>query len=348
MGLYQFPSTKRVERKQACVACGTPSGMQVGLVDYIGLQDVDIVQCPNCGLISHDPIADMKTFQEGCNKLYRIQQSHSDKKQTLQGFKRAFRNGNFFARKYLSAYWGKNFDAKILEVGSGDGYFLQGVKNQFPKSRIHYLDLASELMPYYKEYFDCVTHCGELESLEGHDESFDLIVFRDLLEHVRNPLVFLNEAYKKLKAGGRIFFITPNGKEDLWMTFQRFEKTYDRKLWLLNHIHFFLPESLDFLLKKSQFQRELSFKYGLKHHKKGYGVDDFFEFEKENVPELPPNVPALKELWAHNPEDIRKSPLNNGGWLSYLYCHTQRGEIEKTGYEAPEGHEFFVVAKKPN
>ena len=210
------------------------------------------------------------------------------------------------------------------------------------------IDIVDELIPYYRAHHDCEPVLGEFNAAMFEDGQFDLVIFRDLLEHVRNPFLFLQNVNQVLALNGRAFFITPNGKEDFWMINQRFLKTRGRSLLLLNHFHYFLPETLERMLKDSGFSVEKGFKFGLKQHRKGLGWKDFTEFDNPTVPGLPDGrtPTSVHEVWKHEPAEVRNRLLSNLGALSRIYSGFADSERERTPFVSPKGHEFFVLAEK--
>lgn len=348
LDFYQFPSFGHSNRKDNCHLCGKTEGHLVGKMNYIGLGNYDMVQCPQCGLICFDPIPTSEIVQKGCELLYRHQQSSLRKDKVLRGFARSYRRGGYFARKYLKKHF-KNYPSiQLLEVGAGDGYFSQGIKKVLPKTEISYIDIVPDLVNYYQKHFSCETFAGEFHQEAFSNKKFDIIILRDLLEHLRDPTDFLKQANKVLNRNGHIFFITPNGKEDFWLCSQRYLHTQKEHLILLNHFHYFLPESLNYLLSHTGFKLEVGFKYGLKGHKKGLGHKEIKDFKKEAPPkekELK-NAPSITEVWKHDPKFISKQILHNQGVFSKLYGLVSDTEKSIVNFFAPEGHEFFVLAKK--
>lgn len=344
---FRFPDSGDKQRKTPCALCGASAGALVGKMNYIGLEHMDIVQCLHCGLISVDPIPSLAVVKEGCEKLYEIQQSSMERKKIIRGFRRSFRQGGYFARHYLKKHLQMS-EPKILEIGSADGYFSQGIKHHYPKSEIHYVDIVEDLVRYYRGHFECKARSGEFNSKLFPNTKFDLIIMRDVLEHSCDPVQLLKAAYESLAPGGMLYFVTPNAQEDLWMANQRFIKQQDESLQLLNHFHFFLPGTLDRLLQEAGFSKELAFKYGLKGHKQGLGHKDFSGFNPE---EAPKDVRKLEKrlsmrYWRHHPTEVTWHWLYNNGVLSRLYSFFADREKEVVNFNAPEGHSFFVLAKK--
>ncbi len=51
---------------------------------------------------------------------------------------------------------------------------------------------------------------GVIETANFKSESFDVITFFDVIEHVRDPETFLKNVHKLLKVSGKIFLVTPS------------------------------------------------------------------------------------------------------------------------------------------
>ncbi len=96
-------------------------------------------------------------------------------------------------------------NAKILDIGCGDGeYTSLFCKNG---NEVIGLDLKNYVKPEYKK-FEFVK--GNAKDLPFPNESFDLVISFDVIEHVEDDEAFLAEAYRVVKKRGRILLETPN------------------------------------------------------------------------------------------------------------------------------------------
>ena len=102
---------------------------------------------------------------------------------------------------------------RVLEVGCALGFLLAPLRDAG-------LDVAgvdaSPFAAYYASTrygLDVVT--GTLEDVAYPGASFDLVIQKDLLEHVSHPRRHLAETHRILRPGGALWLITPNGEANL-------------------------------------------------------------------------------------------------------------------------------------
>ncbi len=102
---------------------------------------------------------------------------------------------------------------KILEIGSGSGMLVMYLR----KKGIEAFGIepednslkASEIL-FEKNGVESCIKKGFGEKLPYSDETFDLIVSFQVLEHTQNPLKVLEECKRVLKKEGIIYFVIPN------------------------------------------------------------------------------------------------------------------------------------------
>ncbi len=108
---------------------------------------------------------------------------------------------------------------KLLEIGAGVGTFLVTARTKYQINAFGIEPSKDEFSPFseisqtlLKEYnlpHDIVIS-GAAEKLPFSDNSFDLIYSTNVLEHVQNPKLVLEESVRVLKPGGFLQFVIPN------------------------------------------------------------------------------------------------------------------------------------------
>jgi len=107
---------------------------------------------------------------------------------------------------------------KVLEIGSGTGHVIQIVKQMFPDCHYTAVDIDESLLEIAKQKGadEIVISTGEPLSLPYEDNSFDLVLMMEVLEHLYKPEEALKEA--KRLCGDHFIASVPN--EPLWRVLQ--------------------------------------------------------------------------------------------------------------------------------
>ncbi len=136
---------------------------------------------------------------------------------------------------------------KILDIGAGDGLFLDRLGPNFEKfaieGSIHTRNLLIEKGINVLQNFD--------EALEKNVGTFDLIVMFQVLEHIAEFNVFLENIQKLLKPKGKFIVSVPNKAS----IFEK-EKYIPRADMIPNHINKWSEKSLAFALNKANLSVE--------------------------------------------------------------------------------------------
>ncbi|NQT75650.1 MAG: class I SAM-dependent methyltransferase [Candidatus Omnitrophica bacterium] len=157
--------------------------------------------------------------------------------------------------KYLCAFFMSRFtsltlvpfhgEGKILDVGCYNMLYLHLLKNlgwdvQGVEIDRNACRLAMEL--------DISTFCGELENAGFAEESFDVVRFNQVLEHIPDPKKTINEAKRVLKKGGRLYISVPNARSLARLLFG--------DIWLgpAGHVQGFSPRSATYLCRHLGFK----------------------------------------------------------------------------------------------
>lgn len=118
----------------------------------------------------------------------------------------------------------------LLEIGCGEG---RGVETLLPLANSYVgIDKIGEVISGLRQRFSGVDfRQAVIPPFEGfEDESFDTIVSFQVIEHIQDDRLFLQEIYRMLKPGGKAVISTPNNTH-----------TLSRNPW---HIREYVPQEL--------------------------------------------------------------------------------------------------------
>ena len=145
---------------------------------------------------------------------------------------------------------------RVLDVGCSTGYLAKALGEQGNVvSGIEYHQAsADKARPFLADLV-----VGDLEAADIYDSfpdaSFDVVVFGDVLEHLRDPLPVLRRSRRLLAPGGSVVISVPNvahGDVRLSLLAGRFDYR-DTGLLDETHVRFFTRDNLDRFLRQAGF-----------------------------------------------------------------------------------------------
>lgn len=201
---------------------------------------------------------------------------------TLQG---PYRHHLLKRRNYLETVLKKYSEKKaigtLLDLGCGDGtnsvWLRHHTKNLFASD----YNILRLLRAKGQDVIDEIV-LADITYYPAADETFDVIFFNHVLEHIPNDTKALSEVYRILKKGGMCILGVPNEGALWWQLAYKFQP---ESLKNSDHVHFYTVKSLRPKLLASKFKiREVkSLGWGLPHwdydcRVRGYKfLDDWFE-----------------------------------------------------------------------
>lgn len=210
---------------QSCLACG-------GKLNLLGeATDKQIFVCPKCGL----------GMTVGTFKKEQYHDYHRD----ATYIKAADQFRNIF-RKRLDIISKLGAKGKVLEVGSSTGLFLSLLRERGWEV-LGVEPSATSSSTARKKDLPILNTTFELANLKAN--SFDVVIFNHVLEHMEDPKNALKKARTLLKKDGIIFIDVPNFAS----LSARMRKTGWRYLLPKEHRWHFTPTSLFLLLEQSGF-----------------------------------------------------------------------------------------------
>lgn len=344
-------SGKETEREENCTICNEKRGLIIGTVDYWDIKTSHLVRCSNCNHIQLDPMLTDEETAKGCYAYY-IEETlrtsaHEQQRNCVRNFRRGVIFGHSLKRKKISP-------RSVLELGPGSGYFLAGLQFVFPNIEITVMDINEEILNFNKNHHHYKTILAVPDIFAPECESkFDLIIGRDILEHVSNVSNVISNVQKYLIVGGHFHFITPNGHEDVWKHYLTHLIAKMPSELLINHVNYFDGRGLNNLLQKNGLIPIQYYTYRIKTTLKGRG----WKISKKGMSSVSKkknaNLFIHKKVHEIDVKEVVKSDLLNqwyirkeAPWLTYIYSIYQHGNIFKINPNRNIGHEIFGLFRK--
>lgn len=268
-----------------------------GMSGYVLDTKYDVYECSNCGSSFVDPMSNLKEEYDLIYGKENVKDAVYNYYYYVASGVKNLRNPLKVLSEYTAIYWGvlKAFrdneikeGAKILEVGSGLGYFTYALNKAGYEARgLEYSETATS---FANEFFDNNYTQGTIEEYaKNNKEKYDVVVATEVIEHVESPESFIGAFLEVLKPGGKIIITTPN--KDVHPKGTVWETDYAPK-----HLWWFTENGLKVIAD---------------HFGKSFSSVDFTEYKRSRLYNIPtgvpfkaPNMPAIV--------DIRGAMLNKG------------------------------------
>jgi len=141
-------------------------------------------------------------------------------------------------------------NSRVLDVGAGTGHLARSVRRRLPEIDMHCVEESETLRDRLEHQGFAVSK--NLDSIPS-DRSFDAVLLIEVIEHVADPIDFLDRVRKRLDPEGQIFLTTPCGE---LRNERRVANAYDTP----EHVQFFTEKSLRLAVKKAGF-RDITYEY---------------------------------------------------------------------------------------
>jgi SAM-dependent methyltransferase len=137
---------------------------------------------------------------------------------------------------------------RLWEIGSAYGFFLETAKKTF---RVAGCDISGHAVQYAREKLHLNVREGNYLDLPAPKKPYDIVCLWDTVEHLREPHLYIEKAYKELRPGGTLALSTG----DIGSLNARWKKDKWRLIHPPSHLHYFSSQSMDTLLRRLGFGR---------------------------------------------------------------------------------------------
>ena len=237
----------------ACNLCGSSD-----IENYADFGKYRLQKCSSCGLLFTDQHSiDMSSlyskdyfdgvhgnFFADCKKDYVTRIGKSKKLQNFQHVLKKIKE--------------TKATGKFMDIGCATGVFLDMAQKE--GYDVTGVDVSDFACAYARENFGVKTLNGKLEDLHLQDKSFDIITMWDVIEHVPDPHLFLQEVHRVLKDDGIIFVLTVNDSslmgwlaEAAYLGTFKLVPTFTRMIHPIHHNYHFKEKHLQQYLDTNGF-----------------------------------------------------------------------------------------------
>jgi ubiquinone/menaquinone biosynthesis C-methylase UbiE len=129
----------------------------------------------------------------------------------------AFHKGSFIYGEHLARYEAVRelvAGKVVLDIASGSGYGTQILAESAKK--VYGVDVSEDSVEYAKHHFggkNIEFKVGDAVTIPLDDDSVELVVCYETIEHIKDYEQFLREIKRVLQPGGRLILSTPNEDE---------------------------------------------------------------------------------------------------------------------------------------
>ena len=206
------------------------------------------MQCNSCGLVYLNPRPTINEFE----KIYPATYHAYNFSKKNFGIVYKIRS-KLEARRILNHCRNLPDDARILDIGCGDGFHLNLLRKFGKKTwSLEGVDIDKHAVEMATRS-GLKVHLGIVEEIGLPKESYDLVLMIQTIEHVEKPGEVLRATHKLLRKGGRLVIVTDNTNS---ANFKFFKRGHWGGYHFPRHWNLFNHHSLSIVAEKTGFEIE--------------------------------------------------------------------------------------------
>lgn len=201
--------SRKTSMSEPCDICAATEMHAFLEVSLIGRRRVQVHRCPGCGFRQIRPRLTANQIKALYPSDYFDAESSVGYADYAREFQRRQREA-YFLNRWLRRLGPRG---RLLEVGCALGFLLSGLKGS--GWSVQGVDASAFAAHYASTRYAVDVACATLEEARFPDGAFDVVIQKDLLEHVGDPRSHLEETRRLLRPGGWLRLVTPNGEANL-------------------------------------------------------------------------------------------------------------------------------------
>ena len=345
---------RKIPMSAPCDICAAAEMHAVLEVSLIGRRRVQVHRCRRCGFRQVRP----RLTADQIKALYPSDYFDAASPVGYADYAREFQRRQreaYFLNRWLRRLAPRG---RLLEVGCALGFLLSGLKGS--GWHVQGVDASAFAAHYASTRYDVDVACATLEEARFPNEAFDVIIQKDLLEHVADPRSHLEETRRLLRPGGWLRLVTPNGEANLRPLVAASRHAGSTPPVLdQGHLSFFGREHLLRLFKECGFRchriRMIGIARGLRALGHLPGQRRFVRpaaSEETGSRPSTATVPAddsvarFEGLAARIDQDIATRHRGFKSWPPYFYYHRAMKQVDSLPAWSGIGYDFDCVLRR--
>lgn len=143
---------------------------------------------------------------------------------------------------------------KCLDIGCASGYMISQIAKFYPQSKYFGIDVYDKAIAYARKHYPNIKfQVASADKLPFKNNSFDLIICYETIEHFEHPLECLKEIRRVLNKDGTMILAMDSGNL-LFRIVWFFWINTKGSVWKGAHLHPFRHNQLERLIKRAGFK----------------------------------------------------------------------------------------------
>ena len=225
-----------------CVICNSPE-----IAKKFPFRHYTVYACGNCRFQWLDPQPTDAELEEIYSNQYFLDEGDAEITELVNKLKRA--TAGLYLEQLIKGDLSSISGLSLLEIGCGMGDFL--LEAQSRGFKVSGLEVTDHLVEFTNRRLGISSvQKGFIETSNFQKESFDVIAFFDVIEHVRDPMDFMTRVNGLLKRNGKAYIVTPS--LDSWSAKLLGKNWMEYKV---EHLSYFNKKAITLLLEKTGFHK---------------------------------------------------------------------------------------------